>query len=111
MPSKTVPFAVMTALERLGENIRRARVRRRMSQDELADACGISRKTLYALEHGEPGTSLATAFSVLWHLGLLDSTAALADPEADEHGSILEAARAPKRVRSGDRRDAIDNDF
>ena len=77
-----------------------ARVRRRMSQEELAQACGITRKTLYALEKGAPGTSVATAFTALWKLGLLSTAVALADPDADEHGKILEAARRPKRVRN-----------
>ena len=75
-------------------------MRRRMTQDELAQACGITRKTLYALEKGSPGASIGTTFSVLWKLGLLGTTAALADPEEDEHGRILEAARRPQRVRS-----------
>ena len=70
-----------------------------MSQDELAAACGITRKTLCALEKGKSGTTIATVFSVLWKLGLLNTSTALANPDADEHGKILEAARRPKRVR------------
>jgi DNA-binding XRE family transcriptional regulator len=95
-----LPLEVTTAVQRLGENVRLARVRRRLSQEELAQACGITRKTLYALEKGSPGASVATAFTVLWKLGLLSTAAALADPDADEHGKILEAARRPKRVRN-----------
>jgi DNA-binding XRE family transcriptional regulator len=71
-----------------------------MTQEELAQACGITRKTLYALEKGASGATVATAFTVLWKLGLLSTAAALADPDADEHGRILEAARRPKRVRN-----------
>jgi DNA-binding XRE family transcriptional regulator len=59
------------ATQRLGENVRVARVRRRMSQEELAQACGITRKTVYALEKGVQGTTIATVFTVLWKLGLL----------------------------------------
>ena len=93
------PAEVTSAVLRLGENVRLARVRRSLSQEELAHACGITRKTLYALEKGAPGTTIGTAFTVLWKLGLLGTAPALADPEADEHGKILEAARRPKRVR------------
>jgi transcriptional regulator with XRE-family HTH domain len=102
------PREVSTALKHLGENIRLARVRRRLSQDELAASCGITRKTLYALEIGTPGATVATVFTVLWKLGLLRTATALADPDADEHGKILEAARRPKRVRQAA---AADNDF
>jgi DNA-binding XRE family transcriptional regulator len=103
-----LPLEVTAAVKQLGENIHLARVRRRMSQDELAAACGITRKTLYALENGKSGTTMATVFLVLWKLGLLNTSTALANPDADEHGKILEAARRPKRVRP---RIEHDNDF
>jgi DNA-binding XRE family transcriptional regulator len=106
----TPPLEVTTAVQRLGENVRLARVRRHLGQEELAQACGITRKTLYALEKGAPGASVATAFTVLWKLGLLNTAAALANPDADEHGKILEAARRPKRVRSPVANDS-ENDF
>jgi DNA-binding XRE family transcriptional regulator len=99
MPSASTPLEVMSATQRLGENIRLARVRRRLSQEDLAQACGITRKTLYVLEKGAPGATISTAFTVLWKLGLLNTAVALADPDTDEHGKILEAARRPRRVR------------
>lgn len=108
MAITAAPLEVTSATQRLGENIRLARVRRRLSQEELAQACGITRKTLYALEKGTSGATVATTFTVLWKLGLLSTAAALADPDADEHGKILEAARRPKRVRSPV---GSDNDF
>ena len=103
-----LPFEVEQAVQRLGQNIRRARVRRRMSQEDLAKACQITRKTLYAIESGVPGIAVGTLFSVLWALGLIGSAAHLADPDKDEHGKVLEAARQPKRVRHSSE---IDNDF
>jgi DNA-binding XRE family transcriptional regulator len=90
---------VTTALQQLGENIRLARVRRRLGQAEAAQASGITRKTLYALEHGAPGVAIGVVLTVLWKLGLLNTAAGLADPATDEHGKILEAARRSKRVR------------
>ena len=104
----TPPLEVTTTVQRLGEHIRQARIRRHMSQEELAQACDITRKTLYALERGNPGTTVGTVFAVLWKLGLLSTAAALADPDTDEHGKILEAARRPNRVRQSV---DSDNDF
>ncbi len=97
--ASTPPLEVTTVMQRFGENVRLARVRRRMGQEELAQACGVTRKTLATIERGAAGASLATALTLLWKLGLLGTTAALADPEADEHGKILEAAQRPQRVR------------
>ena len=102
------PLEVETAIRRLGDSLRLARVRRKLSQEELAQACGITRKTLYSLESGAASPTVGTVFTVLWKLGLLDSASALADPDQDEHGKILEAARRPKRVRQPA---GSDNDF
>jgi DNA-binding XRE family transcriptional regulator len=103
-----LPLEVAIAVQRLGENVRIARIRRRMSQDELAQACGITRKTLYALETGTPSVALGTAFAALWALGLLETATAIGHPDTDDHGKTLEAARRPKRVRNAA---ADDNDF
>jgi len=107
--SKVVPpFEVQQALIKLGENLRTARIRRQIDQDELAAAAQVTRKTLYALEKGAPGVSIGTLLSVLWSLGLLDTVTAVADPDKDEHGRIREAARRPKRVHTPA---GNDNDF
>lgn len=106
--AQALPLEVRQAVTKLGENLRTARLRRRMSTDELAAAAQISRKTLYALENGSSGVSIGTIMSVLWALGLIDTAAAMADPTSDEHGRILEAARLPKRVASPT---SNDNDF
>ncbi len=102
-----LPLEVAEAVKTLGESIRTARVRRDMRQDELAAKCRISRKTLYNIENGLPGIALGHLFSVLWVLNLLDTAKHLADPEQDEHGKILEAARQKQRVREA----LPDNDF
>ncbi|MEI8030593.1 MAG: helix-turn-helix transcriptional regulator [Comamonadaceae bacterium] len=108
LKSEPLPFEVSEVVKQLGENIRLARVRRRMRQDELAEKCRISRKTLYAIENGFPGIAIGTIFSVLWALGLLDSAKVLAAPDQDEHGRILEAAQQKQRVRDPVK---VDNDF
>ena len=97
---RTLPLEVSDALKRLGANIRLARVRRQMTQAELARACQMTPKTLHDLEAGAPGIAISKVFSVLWVLGLIADAAALANPENDEHGKTLELARSPKRVRA-----------
>ena len=108
LKNQAVPFEVGEAVRTLGENIRVARIRRRMKQEDLAQKCSITRKTLYGIEKGLPGVGIGQVFSVLWVMGLLDSVKELADPDNDEHGKILEAARQKKRVRDAP---AEDNDF
>ena len=102
-----IPFEVADTLKQLGEHIRIARMRRQMRQDELADKCRISRKSLYNIESGSPGIAIGHLFSVLWALNLLDEAKSLANPDNDEHGKILEAAQRKQRVREHE----PDNDF
>lgn len=102
------PHEVVQGVARIGENIRIARIRRRISQDELAQACNITRKTLYSIENGSTGIALGTVFSVLWSLGLMETILPIANPDNDEHGKIMEAARQPQRVRH---QTSIDNNF
>jgi transcriptional regulator with XRE-family HTH domain len=105
---RKIPFEVSEAVKRLGENIRIARVRRRIRQEDLAEKCDITRKTLYGIENGLPGIAVGNIFTVLWTLGLIESTRAIAEPDEDEHGKILEAAKQPQRVRDSS---DVDNDF
>ena len=105
---ESLPFEVQAALREAGSNVRLARTRRRMSQDDLAAKCNITRKTLYGIETGAPGASFAAVLTVLWALGLLADVKAVANPESDEHGKVLERARQPSRVRQSN---ALDNDF
>ena len=81
-----------------------------MSQDELAGASQLSRRTLYRIESGSPGIAIGNIYTVLWTLGLLPTADATANPDTDEHGKILEAARQAKRARQpGEKPD--DNNF
>ncbi len=57
-------------LKELGENIRLARLRRRLSAEQVAERAGISRPTLAAIERGEPGVRIGNYLEVLRVLGL-----------------------------------------
>jgi len=60
----------MKQIRELGERLRNARLRRSMTQAELAARVGVSVPTLGKLENGDPTTSLATMLRVLTVLGL-----------------------------------------
>lgn len=56
----------------LGKRLKRRRLDRNFSQEELAERSGLSRRTITAIEHGE-GTTLATLLAVLRALDALDT--------------------------------------
>ena len=61
---------VIRQLIALGERLRLARLRRRYSTETMSSRAGIARGTLYRVEAGDPGVSLATYAAVLRVLGL-----------------------------------------
>lgn len=97
--NEPVPFEVAEQIRELGSRIRAARTRRKMDQVELAQTSHIARTTLQRIEAGHPECGIGAIYTVLWTLGLLSTAAGTADPDSDEHGKTLEAARRSRRVR------------
>ncbi len=60
----------MKLLQTLGENIKLARLRRKLTMNQVSERAGISRPTLSSLEKGNPAVSLGIVLQVLWVLGL-----------------------------------------
>jgi transcriptional regulator with XRE-family HTH domain len=81
-------------LERLGERIRTARLRRGLSAKLVAERAGMSVMTLRAVEHGGMGVTIGAYAAVLHVLGLdgdLDAVAAV-----DHLGRDLQDAALPR---------------
>lgn len=88
-------------LSGLGDNIRKVRLRRAYTLETIADRAGITRKTLYRVERGDPAVSLGIYARTLQALRLENDLAAVAAD--DLLGRKLQdlnlepKARAPKR--------------
>lgn len=94
-----LPLPVRGVLQKLGRDIRDARLRRRIATAVMADRASISRTTLNKLEKGDPGVSLGIYATVLFVLGLSDRLATLADVTTDAIGLELDEENLPKRIR------------
>lgn len=57
-------------LKELGENIKLARKRRRLTTMQAAERAGIARSTLQLIEKGAPGVAMSAYLQVLFVLGL-----------------------------------------
>jgi transcriptional regulator with XRE-family HTH domain len=57
-------------LSSFGENIKLARLRRKLSSNQVAERADISRTTMVAIEKGVPGVSMGAYLQVLFVLGL-----------------------------------------
>jgi transcriptional regulator with XRE-family HTH domain len=65
-------------LSALGDRMKMARLRRRLTTTAVAQRAGISRSSLYKVEAGDPGATLGTYLRVLAVLGLDGDLQALA---------------------------------
>ena len=75
-------------LEKMGENIKIARKRRKLTTMQVAERAAISRSTLYLIESGNPSVAMGAYFNVLRVLGLQDDFLKLAAD--DELGRRLQ---------------------
>jgi len=57
-------------LSAFGENIKLARLRRRLSAEQVAERANISRPTLFSIEKGMPGVAFGSYAQVLFVLNL-----------------------------------------
>lgn len=104
MGKKTVVLmpATQEILETMGNQIKLARLRRKISADLAAQRAGISRATLWAVEKGSPSVAVGIYAAVLHSLNGMDADLLLVARD-DELGRKLQdlelvtRKRAPKR--------------
>jgi len=87
-------------LVQVGENIKLARLRRKLSTEQVAERANISRPTLWSIEKGAGGVAIAAYAQVLFVLGLEKDLLKLAgdDPLGRklQDADLMVKERAPK---------------
>jgi len=94
-------------LETMGEQIKMARLRRRISTALVAERAGISRATLWAVEKGSPSVSVGIYAAVLHSLNGMDKELLLIAKD-DELGRKLQDLELPIRKRAPQKRGNTD---
>jgi transcriptional regulator with XRE-family HTH domain len=88
-------------LAELGENVKLARLRRRLSATQVSERAGITRTTLWSIENGASSVTMAAYAQVLFVLGLeKDLLKVGADDELGQRiqdTELLVKKRAPKK--------------
>jgi len=88
-------------LQQVGEQFKLARLRRKLSAEQVSERAGIGTSTLWRIEKGDPGVAMGNYFQVLTALGLERDILELASD--DELGRKIQDAeltskkRAPKK--------------
>jgi transcriptional regulator with XRE-family HTH domain len=96
---QNMPHDLARSLQKLGEDLRIARKKRRLRLADLAVAASCSMDTLRRLEAGDPGVSIGVMAMVLRQFDKHSQLGTLMDAAKDIAGLQQEAARLPKRVR------------
>lgn len=68
-------------LEQVGENVKLARKRRKLTTIQVSERASITRKTLYEIEKGNPKVAFGSYFNVLRTLGLHEDFLKLASDD------------------------------
>jgi len=94
MKTTLPPFpSVLRQLKDLGERLRLARLRRKLTTELFAERMGVSRETLRRLENGDPSIAMGTYARALRVLGLDGDIDAVA--RDDELGRKLQDLELP----------------
>jgi transcriptional regulator with XRE-family HTH domain len=87
-------------LSNMGENLKLARLRRKLTMEQVSERSGISRSTLWQVEKGMPNVSMRTYAQVLFVLGFEKDLLLLAGDDALgrklQDNEMLVKERAPK---------------
>lgn len=88
-------------LIQVGEQIKLARLRRKLSAQQVAERADVGRSTLVKIEQGHPGVSIGHILNVLRVLGLAEDVLLLGKDDVLgrklQDAQILVKERAPKR--------------
>ena len=86
-------------LQQMGEQIKLARLRRKLSSELVAERAGISRATLWNVEKGSPSVAVGIYAAVLHALNNMDKDLLLIAKD-DELGRKLQDLDLPTRRRA-----------
>ncbi|MBK5202881.1 MAG: helix-turn-helix transcriptional regulator [Prolixibacteraceae bacterium] len=91
-------------LTTLGENIKLARLRRKLSIRSMAERAGMATSTLGNIENGSPSVSLGSYLQVLSVLRLEDDILLIADKDPVgrqiQDAGLIVKKRAPKKKKT-----------
>jgi transcriptional regulator with XRE-family HTH domain len=90
----------LNILTTVGEQIKLARIRRKLSTEQVSERAGIGRMTLYKMENGSPTVAMGSFLQVLFILGLQKDLTKIASDDTLgrklQDAGMITKKRAPK---------------
>jgi transcriptional regulator with XRE-family HTH domain len=106
---QALPYAVEEALKRLGQNLKMARTRRRLTMAQAAEKIGTGVRAVSDAEKGKSTTAISTYIALLWIYDLIGDMKDVANPLKDEEGLRLAMLKETRRGQA--LKAELDNDF
>ena len=101
MKMESLTPSIRKVLSSLGENIKLARLRRKLSAKQVSERANISPVTLWLVEKGAPTVAMGTYCMVLFVLGLEKDLLLVASDDILgrklQDAGLMVKARAPKK--------------
>jgi hypothetical protein len=94
-----LPPGLRRSLTKFGTDLARARRKRRLTVEMMAERVGVAKSTYARIEKGDPAVAMGAYAMVLFVLGFGTALGDLVDARRDEQGLLLDEERLPQRVR------------
>lgn len=99
---QTAPLPVRRALRECGSHIQVWRKLRGLTQEQLAERAGVTRRTVSRMERGDGEVRVEIFLRIAHALGVLDPIPHAFDPYESDVGRMRADERLPQRVRPRD---------
>ena len=94
-----LPPGLRRSLVKFGTDLARARRKRHLTVEMMAERVGVAKSTYARIEKGDPAVAMGAYAMVLFVLGFGEALGDLVDARRDDAGLMLDEERLPKRVR------------
>lgn len=91
-------------LSQMGEQIKMARLRRKLSSELVAERAGVSRTTLWSVEKGSPSVAIGTYAAILHALNNMDNDLLLVAKDDELGRKLQDLDLYKKNSRKGDKK-------
>ncbi len=98
--NKTLMIEAEEELRMMGQNLRVARERRKLTVAELSKRLDVDRRVIDKLERGDPTVSFGALMQVLSFFGIVKGISQFLAPENDIEETILEARKFRKSLKA-----------
>ena len=91
-------------LSQMGEQIKMARLRRKLSAELVSERAGVSRTTLWSVEKGSPSVAIGAYAAILHALNNMDNDLLLVAKDDELGRKLQDLSLYKKNARKGDKK-------